>query len=57
MAKTTTTTTTKGVFYTDKNGKRHLLTKEEFFQLMERFRRKANANRLIHAVEEMEVEE
>ena len=51
------TTTIKGIRYTDENGKKTVLTKEEFRAILEKLNRKAQANRTIKAVEESEVED
>lgn len=47
---------TKGVIYVDKKGKRHLLNREEFHQLMKKLYRKAKAQYRIKVIEEMEIE-
>ena len=39
------TTITKGVRYTDENGKRHLLTREEFYALMKKLKRNTEKNK------------
>ena len=51
------TKVTKGVRYTDENGKKTVLTKEEFITLLKKLNRKAQANRTIKAIEESEVED
>lgn len=48
---------TKGVIYVDRDGKRHLLNREEFHKLMEKLNRKAKAIHKIRVVEEMEIGE
>ena len=47
----------KGVKYTDKDGKRHVLNRQEFYDLIERLNRKAKVNHRIKVIEEFEVEE
>lgn len=51
------TTTTKGVLYTDKDGKKHLLNREEFHTLMVKLNRRAKAIHRMKIVEEMEIED
>ena len=50
MAKTKVT---KGVKYTDKDGKRHVLNRQEFYDLIERLNRKAKANHRIKVIEDI----
>lgn len=51
------TTTIKGIRYTDENGKKTVLTKEEFKAILKKLNRKAQANRTIKIIEESEVED
>ena len=51
------TTTIKGVRYTDENGKKTVLTQEEFKAILKKLGRKAQANRTIKAIEESEIEQ
>jgi hypothetical protein len=51
------TITTKGVRYTDENGKKTVLTKEEFITLLKQLNRKAQANKTIKIIEESEIDE
>lgn len=48
------TTTTKGVIYTDRFGKKHLLNREEFNTLMRRLARRAKAEHNMRVIEEIE---
>lgn len=50
------TTTTKGIRYTDENGKKTVLTKEEFIILLKKLNRKAQANKTIKIIEESEID-
>lgn len=50
------TKVTKGVKYTDKDGKRHVLNRQEFYELIEGLNRKAKANHRIKVIEAIEVE-
>lgn len=50
------TTTTKGIRYTDENGKKTVLTKEEFITLLKKLNRKAQANKTIKIIEESEID-
>lgn len=52
-----TTTTTKGVIYVDKDGKRHLLNREEFNKLINKLNRRAKAIHKMKIIEEMEIGE
>lgn len=49
--------TTRGVRYTDKDGKKHLLNKEEFDLLMHRLARRAKALHNMKVIEDMEIED
>lgn len=51
------TTTTKGIRYTDENGKTTVLTKEEFKAILKKLNRKAQANRTIKAIKESEIDD
>lgn len=51
------TTITKGVRYTDSEGKKHLLNREEFRKLMEKLNRRAKAIHNMRIVEQMEIGE
>lgn len=51
------TTTTKGVIYVDRDGKRHLLNREEFHNLMVKLNREAKANHRMKIIEQMEIED
>lgn len=51
------TTTTKGIRYTDENGKKTVLTKEEFITILKKLNRKAQANKTIKVIEESEIDE
>lgn len=51
------TTVTKGVIYVDKDGKRHLLNREEFHNLMIKLNRKAKAIHKMKVIEQMEIED
>ena len=51
------TTITKGVRYTDSEGKKHLLNREEFRKLMEKLNRRAKAIHNMRVVEQMETGE
>ncbi len=50
------TTTTKGVIFVDKEGKRHVLNREEFARLIKKLANKAKVNHSIRVIEESEVE-
>lgn len=50
------TTTTKGIRYTDENGKKTVLTKEEFIKILKKLNRKAQANRTIKIIEESTID-
>lgn len=50
------TTTTKGIRYTDENGKKTVLTKEEFITLLKKLNRKAQTNKTIKIIEESEID-
>lgn len=49
------TKTEKGVIYTDRNGKRHLLNREEFHKLMEHLARRAKIEHRMKVIEDMEI--
>lgn len=51
------TTTTKGIRYTDENGKKTVLTREEFMAILKKLNRKAQANKTIKIIEESEIDE
>lgn len=56
MAKGGITRVTKGVIYVDRDGKRHVLNREEFHALMCSLARKAKAQHEMKVIENMEVE-
>ena len=49
------TKTEKGVIYIDRNGKRHLLNREEFHKLMIHLARRAKAEHRMKVIEDMEI--
>lgn len=51
-----TTIVTKGVRYTDKNGKRYVLEREDFNKLIKRLARKAKIEYDMRIIEEMDIE-